>query len=53
MTAGVLWLFLTASWVGLQCVIVVFSGHTHLLLDITWSCCDSQIFLPWNFTKEL
>ena len=26
----VLWLFLNVSWVGLQCVIVVFLGHTHL-----------------------
>ena len=26
----VLWLFLTVQWVGLQCVIVVFSDHTHL-----------------------
>ena len=25
-------LFLTVPWVGLQCVIVVFSGHTHLCL---------------------
>ena len=25
-------LFLTASWVGLQCVIVVVPGNTHLLL---------------------
>ena len=22
-------------------------------LDIMQSCCGSQIFLPWNFTKEL
>ena len=22
-------------------------------LDITWSCCGSQIFLSWQFTKEL
>ena len=28
-TINVLWLFLTAQWVGLQCVIVVFSDHTH------------------------
>ena len=28
----VLCLFLTVPWVGLQSVIVVFSGHTHLLL---------------------
>ena len=22
-------------------------------LEITWSCCGFQIFLPWYFTKEL
>ena len=27
----VLWLFLTVPWVDLQCVIVVFPDHTHLL----------------------
>ena len=27
---SVLWLFLTVPWVGLQCVIVVFPGDTHL-----------------------
>ena len=26
---GVLWLFLGMPWAGLQCVIVVFPGHTH------------------------
>ena len=26
-------LFLTVPWIGLQCVIVVFPGHTHLLID--------------------
>ena len=31
-TKNVLWLFLMAPWVGLQCVIVVFPNHTHLLL---------------------
>ena len=31
MTVGVLWLFLTVPWVGLQCVIVVIPDHTHLL----------------------
>ena len=30
----VLWLFLMETWTGLQCVIVVFSDHTHLLLYI-------------------
>ena len=28
---GVLCLFLAVPWAGLQCVIVSFSGHTHLL----------------------
>ena len=31
-TVYVLWLFLAVPWVGLQCVIVVFPDHTHLLL---------------------
>ena len=30
-TLNVLWLLLKVSWVGLQCVIVVFPDHTHLL----------------------
>ena len=30
-TINVLWLFLAVPWAGLQCVIVVFSDHTHLL----------------------
>ena len=30
-TVNVMWLFLMVSWVGLQCVIVVFPDHTHLL----------------------
>ena len=30
-TVNVLWRFLTVPWVGLQCVIVVFPDHTHLL----------------------
>ena len=28
---GILWLFLPAPWDGMQCVIVVFHDHTHLL----------------------
>ena len=27
---NVLWLFLTLPWVGLQCVIVIFPGNTHI-----------------------
>ena len=30
---NVLWLFLTVSWVGPQCVNVVFPDHTDLLLE--------------------
>ena len=33
-TVYVLWLFLTVPWVDLQCVIVVFSDHTHLLFNL-------------------
>ena len=33
-TVNVLWLFLTVLWVVLQCVIVVFPDHTHLLFVI-------------------
>ena len=32
-TINVLWLFLAVTWVGLQCVIVVFPDHTHLLFN--------------------
>ena len=35
---NVLWLFLTMSWVSLQCVIVVFPDHTHLFFFLMiWS----------------
>ena len=37
-TVNVLWLFLSVSWVGLQCINVVFPNHTHLLLYCT--CID-------------
>ena len=30
---NILWLFLTMPWVGLQCVIVEFPNHTHLLFN--------------------
>ena len=33
-TINVLWLFLAVPWVGLQCVIVVFPDHTHLLFVV-------------------
>ena len=33
-TVIVLWLFLTVPWIDLQCVIVVFPDHTHLLFSL-------------------
>ena len=30
-TGSILWLFLTVEWVGLQCVINVFPGHTYFI----------------------
>ena len=32
-TVNVVWLFLAVPWVDLQCVIVVFPDHTHLLFS--------------------
>ena len=38
MTVSVLWLFPVVPWVSMQCVIVVFPGHTHLLfVESVWS----------------
>ena len=36
-TIYVLWLFLTVLWVGLQCVILVFPDHTHLLFSVMFT----------------
>ena len=38
-TINVLWLFLTAMWVGLQSVIVVFPDHAHLFLSTFFFVC--------------
>ena len=35
-TVNVMWLFLTTAWVGLQCVVVVFSDHIHLFFSRTF-----------------
>ena len=32
-TINVLWLYLMVPWIGLQCVIVVFPDHAHLLFE--------------------
>ena len=40
-TINVLWLLLTLTWVGLQCVIVVFPDHTHLHFGLSLNAeCD-------------
>ena len=31
-------LFLTVSWIGLQCVIVAFPGHTYLVVEVYNTC---------------
>ena len=36
MTVSVLMLFLTVPWVDLQCVILVFSDHTHLFFYLAY-----------------
>ena len=36
-TVSVLWLFLTVSWVGVRCVIVVCPDHTHLPYNVLTS----------------
>ena len=44
-TINVLWLFIMVTWVGLQCVIVVFPDHTHLLLvKDMFVACTSNTF---------
>ena len=43
-TIIVMWPFLMEPWVGLQCVIVVFPDHTHLLLDERFSLCETCKF---------
>ena len=42
MPVGVLLLFLAVPWVGLQCVIVAFSGQTHCF-SVSENICDGQI----------
>ena len=34
---GALCLFLTMSWVGLQCVLVAFPGHTYLFFEVHYT----------------
>ena len=37
MAVSVLRLFIAGSWVGLQCVIEAFPGHTHLLFILNYT----------------
>ena len=39
-------LFLTVPWVGLQCVIVVFPNHTHLVFVYTYISSEYSTVLP-------
>ena len=48
-TVSVLWLFLTIPLDGLQCVIVVFPGRTHLLFNIV---CARRLFSPIEHYKN-
>ena len=43
---NVLWLFLAVPWVGLQCVIVVFPDHIHLLFALIHI--DRKCFKDWS-----
>ena len=46
-----LWDFLTVLWVGLQCVIMVFPDHTHLLFSLPLrDDCKNKWIWPENAT---
>ena len=50
-TVNDLWLILTVLWVALQCVILVFPDHTHLLIlhfyDV-WYMYESYFSTPYS-----
>ena len=46
-TVNLLWILLTVPWVGLQCVIVFFPDHTHLLFCHFQKSIEDLIF-PYN-----
>ena len=48
-----LWLFLTVPLVGLQCVIVVFPDHTHLLSESVASLTSTFYYTPQAFTGRI
>ena len=45
MTVSVLWLVITVLWVGMQCVIVPFPDHTHILFKPNSSSDKCYTFL--------
>ena len=45
---SVLWLFLAVRWVGLWCVIVVFSDHAHFLF-FQFSMLDHYFSMPVSY----
>ena len=47
MTVSVLCVFLMVPWVGLQFVIVAFSGHTHLMFGTGEEHCIKSVDLIW------
>ena len=48
---NVLWHFLTLPLVGLQCVIVLFPDHTHLLFDLYLITCHDFFMKKLCFTS--
>ena len=50
---GALCLFLTVPWVGMQCVIVVFSGHTYLLFYCALNWKPSAVCFFMHTTNTL
>ena len=51
-TINVLWLFLVVPWVGLQCVIVVLSDHTHLIFAYV-TCMNIKSNRCWLVEQSL
>ena len=48
MTVSVLCLFVTVPLVGLQCAIMAFSDHTHLLFDVSEDADQFRPISPLN-----
>ena len=49
MTGSILWLFLAVPLVGLQCIIVVFPGHTHLFFSPSIHSMTLSLVLQYFF----